>query len=185
MANQIETKKITTLTENTDLSDTDQFPFGAGGGSGLRRIKWINIWNKILAKMRAAIIVNNCTTTVAGYALDARQGKIIQDEVSELNTKIDDCNRPNIAGITNNIGHGSTVPADGIVCLCFGVTGNCDCSVNVNNTKVARIRWRGGSAPETHVFPVTFPVPKGANITVSGLDQSVSVSNGMFIPYYA
>lgn len=88
MANQIETKKITTLTENTDLSDTDQFPFGAGGGSGLRRIKWINIWNKILAKMRAAIIVNNCTTTVAGYALDARQGKIIQDEVSELNTNI-------------------------------------------------------------------------------------------------
>lgn len=88
MANQIETKKITTLTENTDLSDTDQFPFGAGGGSGLRRIKWINIWNKILAKMRAAIIVNNCTTTVAGYALDARQGKIIQDEVSELNTNM-------------------------------------------------------------------------------------------------
>ena len=88
MANQIETKKITTLTENTDLSDTDQFPFGAGGGSGLRRIKWINIWNKILAKVRAALIIQNATTAATDKVASAAVTKNLQDQITEQNTKI-------------------------------------------------------------------------------------------------
>lgn len=88
MANQIETKKITTLTENTDLSDTDQFPFGAGGGSGLRRIKWINIWNKILAKVRAALIIQNATTAATDKVASAAVTKNLQDQITEQNTNM-------------------------------------------------------------------------------------------------
>lgn len=36
-------------------------------------------------------IANNLTTTAAGYALDARQGKVLQDEVNQINS-----NLPNI-----------------------------------------------------------------------------------------
>lgn len=80
-------------------------------------------------------------------------------------------------------GHGFMAPANGIAVLCFGVKGNCDCRININNISVARIRWYSGEVSGTNVFPVTVPVGKGQNITISGLTESVSIENGYFIPY--
>lgn len=34
-------------------------------------------------------LANNCTTTIAGFALDARQGKELMDRINELNRDID------------------------------------------------------------------------------------------------
>lgn len=42
-----------------------------------------------LGSAAACEVANNCTTTEEGHVLDARQGKEIQDEIVELNTKIE------------------------------------------------------------------------------------------------
>lgn len=84
MADEITTKKVENLSENTEPADTDVFLFGSRGTNAIQKIKWSNI----LAKLRNLLFANNCTTTQSGYGLDARQGKALQDQVNELNTKI-------------------------------------------------------------------------------------------------
>lgn len=84
MADEITTKKVENLSENTEPADADVFLFGSGGTNAIKKIKWSNIF----AKLRNLLFANNCTTTQAGYGLDARQGKALQDQVNELNTKI-------------------------------------------------------------------------------------------------
>lgn len=84
MADEITTKKVENLSENTEPADTDVYLFGASGTNVIKKIKWSNI----LTKLRNLLFANNCTTTQAGYGLDARQGKALQDQVNELNTKI-------------------------------------------------------------------------------------------------
>lgn len=84
MADEITTKKVENLSENTEPADTDVYLFGASGTNVIKKIKWSNI----LTKLRNLLFANNCTTTQAGYGLDARQGKTLQDQVNELNTKI-------------------------------------------------------------------------------------------------
>lgn len=83
MADEITTKKVENLSENTEPADTDVYLFGASGTNVIKKIKWSNI----LTKLRNLLFANNCTTTQAGYGLDARQGKALQDQVNELNTK--------------------------------------------------------------------------------------------------
>lgn len=84
MADEITTKKVENLSENTESADEDVFLFGSGGTNVIKKIKWSNI----LAKLRSLLFANNCTTTQAGYGLDARQGKELQDQVNKLNTKL-------------------------------------------------------------------------------------------------
>ncbi len=45
-------------------------------------------WGNLIKKLRTLLFVNNRTTTEEGFGLDARQGKLIQDELDQLNTKI-------------------------------------------------------------------------------------------------
>lgn len=87
------------------------------------------------------------------------------------------------SSIVTGISHGVSVNSDGIVCLCIGITGNTDCRIYINNQEIGRIRWQSGSVAGTNVFPITFPVSAGANITVSGLGSEASISNGYLIPY--
>lgn len=101
--------------------------------------------------------------------------------ISRINTKL---YKLNFSAIVTGITHGTNVKSDGIVCLCIGITGNADCSVNINDHVVGRIRWQGGSVPATNVFPITFPVAAETNITVSGLGSTASIANGFLIPYY-
>ena len=41
-------------------------------------------------KLNNANVINNLLTTEAGYALDARQGKALEDEITELNGKLEE-----------------------------------------------------------------------------------------------
>jgi len=45
------------------------------------------IKNALANKLNTANVVNNLLTTVAGYALDARQGKALDDKITALNGK--------------------------------------------------------------------------------------------------
>lgn len=53
---------------------------------------WVNgvkpIQTAVAKKLDTAKIANNRTTTASGYALDARQGKALQDAIDELNSNI-------------------------------------------------------------------------------------------------
>lgn len=82
MAEEIITKKIEDLGENMEPADADVFLFGASGGNIIKKIKWGNL----MKKLRTLLFVNNRTTTEEGFGLDARQGKLIQDELDQLNT---------------------------------------------------------------------------------------------------
>lgn len=84
MADEITTKKVENLSENTEPADTDVYLFGASGTNVIKKIKWSNI----LTKLRNLLFANNCTTTQEGYGLDARQGKALKDEIDQINTKI-------------------------------------------------------------------------------------------------
>jgi len=46
------------------------------------------IKNALANKLNTANIVNNLLTTAAGYALDARQGKALDDKITALNGKL-------------------------------------------------------------------------------------------------
>ena len=45
------------------------------------------IKNSLANKLNTANVVNNLLTTAAGYALDARQGKTLNDKITEFNSK--------------------------------------------------------------------------------------------------
>lgn len=85
MADTIKTKRITDLPEDTDVNDNDLFMAGSNGTASLRKKKW----STILSKIKSKLLANNLTTTAEGYALDARQGKALKDQVDQLNTKTD------------------------------------------------------------------------------------------------
>lgn len=86
MADVATTKKVTDLAENTDITDEDLFIAGSAGTASLRKVKWSNVWAKIMASILNKISANNLITTTAGYLLDARQGKALDAKISELNT---------------------------------------------------------------------------------------------------
>lgn len=46
------------------------------------------IKNALANKLNTSSVVNNLLTTVAGYALDARQGKALDDKITALNGKL-------------------------------------------------------------------------------------------------
>lgn len=91
MADTLTTKKVTELTENTAMSDNDLFMVGSAGTASLRKLKWSNIWNTIKTAILGKLVANNLTTTAAGYLLDARQGKALDDKITELNTDLEAC----------------------------------------------------------------------------------------------
>lgn len=45
------------------------------------------IKNSLASKLNTSNVVNNLLTTIAGYALDARQGKILDDKITALISK--------------------------------------------------------------------------------------------------
>lgn len=88
MADETMTKKVTDLTESTEPTDEDLFIAGSAGTASLRKIKWSSIWTKITAAILEKLVANNLVTTAAGFLLDARQGKILDDKYNELNTNL-------------------------------------------------------------------------------------------------
>lgn len=82
MGEEITTKKVEDLGEAAEPSEADVFLHGSGGGNVIKKIRWGNL----IKKLRTLLFVNNRTTTEEGFGLDARQGKLIQDELNKLNT---------------------------------------------------------------------------------------------------
>ena len=112
MADEITTKKVENLSENTEPADADVFLFGSGGTNAIKKIKWSNIF----AKLRNLLFANNCTTTQAGYGLDARQGKALKDEIDKINTNMRYLKKFEYSPITlqANVTKSVTVPLSGL-----------------------------------------------------------------------
>lgn len=88
--------KIDNLTIDAITEPSTQFPVPAVGDNGSTLFGKISKWFSDMAalvasKFDASNVVNNLTTTSSGYALDARQGKALDD------TKL------NIANVVNNL----------------------------------------------------------------------------------
>ena len=65
------------------------FPVPAVGETGKvlwgKVVKWFSDMSALVAtKLNASNVVNNLTTTASGYALDARQGKALNDAINEV-----------------------------------------------------------------------------------------------------
>ena len=112
MAEEITTKKVENLSENTEPADTDTYLFGASGTNVIKKIKWSNI----LAKLRNLLFVDSCASTETAYGLTAKQGKLLQDQVNELNTNMRYLKKFEYSPITlqANVTKSVTVPLSGL-----------------------------------------------------------------------
>lgn len=84
------------LVLNSITEPSTQFPVPAIGDNGSTLFGKISKWFSDMAalvatKLNAANVVNNLTTTASGYALDARQGKALDDA------------KLNVANVVNNL----------------------------------------------------------------------------------
>lgn len=80
-----QTTKLDALTLDALTEPSTAFPVPAVGDNGSTLFgkisKWFSDMSALVAtKLNAANVVNNLTTTASGYALDARQGKAINDK---------------------------------------------------------------------------------------------------------
>lgn len=81
------------LTLSSMTTSSASFPIPAIGETGKvifgKIVKWFSDMSALVAtKLNASNVVNNLTTTDSGYALDARQGKVLNDRISEDTTKV-------------------------------------------------------------------------------------------------
>lgn len=82
--------KIDNLTIDAITEPSTQFPVPAVGDNGSTLFgkisKWFSDMSALVAtKLNASNVVNNLTTTSSGYALDARQGKALNDAITTVN----------------------------------------------------------------------------------------------------
>ena len=83
-----QTTEMDDLTLNSITTSSASFPIPAIGETGKvlfgKIVKWFSDMSALVAsKFDAANVVNNLTTTSSGYALDARQGKALNDELAK------------------------------------------------------------------------------------------------------
>lgn len=72
---------------NSITTSAAEFPLPAVGETGKvlwgKVVKWFSDMAALVAtKLNAANVINNLTTTASGYALDARQGKALNDKLA-------------------------------------------------------------------------------------------------------
>jgi len=84
-----QTTEMDNLLLNSITTSAAEFPVPAVGETGKvifgKITKWFSDMAALVAsKFDAANVVNNLTTTASGYALDARQGKTLYDDISRL-----------------------------------------------------------------------------------------------------
>lgn len=81
------------LTLGSITTSAEEFPTPAVGETGKvlwgKVVKWFSDMAALVAtKLNASNVVNNLTTTASGYALDARQGKVLSDSLSNYGKTI-------------------------------------------------------------------------------------------------
>ena len=84
-----QTTEMDNLLLNSITTSAAKFPIPAVGETGKvifgKITKWFSDMAALVAtKLNAANVVNNLTTTASGYALDARQGKALNDALNGL-----------------------------------------------------------------------------------------------------
>lgn len=110
------------------------FPVPAVGDNGSTLFGKISKWFSDMAalvatKFNAANVVNNLTTTSSGYALDARQGRALNSEISTLTQEV--------SARIKNVGN-------------FG-----DTYTNVNLLPTNTIGWLNGTSGKVSNLPLT------------------------------
>lgn len=103
-----QTTEMDNLLLNSITTSSASFPIPAVGETGKvlwgKVTKWFSDMAALVAsKFDAANVVNNLTTTASGYALDARQGKILSDTI----------NNKGSFKITVPVSPAVTIPANG------------------------------------------------------------------------
>lgn len=114
--------KIDNLTIDAITEPATQFPVPAVGDTGSTLFGKISKWFSDMAalvatKLNAANVVNNLTTTASGYALDARQGKVLNDEIAPIGEIITSYGDTSINANEWATGKSITVPAGTYVIL--------------------------------------------------------------------
>ena len=89
-----ETTDMQNLVIGAITTSSASFPVPAVGETGKvlwgKVVKWFSDMSALVAtKLNVANVVNNLTTTTEGYALDARQGKLLQDRIASINNTLD------------------------------------------------------------------------------------------------
>ena len=74
---------------NSITTSAAEFPLPAVGETGKvlwgKVVKWFSDMTALVAtKLNAANVLNNLTATTSGYALDARQGKVLDEKITNL-----------------------------------------------------------------------------------------------------
>lgn len=88
-----QTTDMQNLTLSSMTEPSNQFPIPAIGDTGKvifgKITKWFSDMTALVAtKFNTANVVNNLTTTSSGYALDARQGRALNSEISTLTQEV-------------------------------------------------------------------------------------------------
>lgn len=88
-----QTTEMDNLLLNSITTSSASFPIPAVGETGKvlwgKVVKWFSDMAALVAtKLNAANVVNNLTTTASGYALDARQGKALNDKLTPQRIEI-------------------------------------------------------------------------------------------------
>lgn len=84
-----QTTDMQNLTLGAITTSSASFPVPAVGETGKvlwgKVVKWFSDMSALVAtKLNVANVVNNLTTTSSGYALDARQGKALNDAIADV-----------------------------------------------------------------------------------------------------
>lgn len=115
------------LTLSSMTEPSAQFPIPSIGDNGKtlfgKITKWFSDMTALVGtKLNAANVVNNLTTTASGYALDARQGKAINDALNTTASLVDGtfAEQPIIS--YQSASNVFTAPSDGYVMVNHNVT---------------------------------------------------------------
>lgn len=170
MADETMTKKVTDLTESTEPTDEDLFLAGSAGTASLRKIKWSNIWTKITSSILNKLVANNLITTAAGFLLDARQGKVLDDKLTKLNTNITHAVMPDYAKQTQ-VSSPYVAVSDGWIQCSLRSIGSIS-AIRIDGATVFNIGQT--MSPTNYVTNfVTVPIAKGQTATLEGTFESM------------
>ena len=185
--------------ENT--SPSDQIPIFEGAenrenieNGDTQATLWgkVKKWFADLKDAAFAGIANNCTTTEAGSVLDARQGKVLQEEVDAINSNIE-----NLGGFTPIIdstgkitGYKTEAGADTVFPFSSNIYGrgwhiaNCSSmSINIDFKDIPG--WKSLTLNDfiwapSGVLTTSHPYVGGYSVTKATFSASYNSSNGIF-----
>lgn len=88
------TSKFSQASSRTNLASGEKDSVSKGKimkfFADLKAVAFSGSYNDLSNKPSIHSLANNCTTTAAGYGLDARQGKILQDQITQQSSELND-----------------------------------------------------------------------------------------------